>query len=143
MATADVLDTATPNDPDLPLAAAMIEVLLAEHAQVVATVRKALENDPSKDDRRALQGRLIALKNREDALVAALVALDTPGRDIPAPSDEMVQNLADLAGQVEAATNKRLAASAAIRLATQFVTLATDVLTALDVSAAPSAATTG
>ena len=133
MATADVLDTASPNDPDLPLAAAMIEVLLAHHAQVVAIVQKASENNPSRDDRRELQGQLIALRDQEDVLVNALVALDNPGRDIPSPSLPTVQRVANLSGQVEAATTRRLAASAAIGLASQFVTLAVDVITELNV----------
>ncbi|HZN26531.1 MAG TPA: hypothetical protein VFB75_20045 [Burkholderiales bacterium] len=139
MATADVLEAAHPKDPELPLAAAMVEVLLAEHAQVVATVNKALENNPSADDRRALQGKLIALKNREDALVNALIQLDAAGRDIPTPSDEMVQELAKLAEDVERATNQRLAAAEALGLATQFVTLASDVLTAFKIPDGPRA----
>lgn len=131
MATADILETAAPDDPDLPLAAAMVEVLLANHAQVVAIVNRARENNPDKDDRRALQGRLIALRNKEDALLAALVALDAPGRDIPAPPDHLVNEIAQLSGAVEAHTNAAIAASAALGLASQFVTLATDLLTTL------------
>ena len=139
MATADVLEAAGPKDPDLPLAAAMVEVLLAEHAQVVAAVSKALENNPSTEDRRALQGRLIALRNKEDALLNALIQLDAARREIPTPSDEMVQELAKLAGDVERATNQRLAAAEALGLATHFVTLASDVLTAFKIPDGPRA----
>jgi hypothetical protein len=132
MPTADILENAAPDDPDLPLAKAMIKVLLADHMQVVAKVKKALAN-PSPDDRRALQGRLIALRNREDSLTAALIALADEGRSIPTPPQDLVDSLAALSGKVEAATNANLTASKTLDLATQFVSLATEVMTTLKV----------
>lgn len=133
MSTADVLATATPHDPDLPLAAAMIEVLLADNVQLTALVDKALNGNPSKDDRRALLRRKTQLKNKESALQSALTALAFPGREIPTPSDDIVTTLAEMSGEVEEATNKGLAASRTIVLATKFVTLAADVLLELRV----------
>ena len=94
----------------------------------IGLVRKALNHNPSDDERRDLEQLQLRLEAERAVLQAEYDAALDGGTAVQAPSTEQVNKVATLSGQVATATKQANLASDAIALGGKIFDLATEIV---------------
>ena len=116
------------DDRPNPLVTLEKALTLVEKAIVMA--EQALEMNPTKEEERDLNETLNKLQRKRAEISAELDALTVGNRQVIGPSKEQVAEISSLTGEVEKLTNQAIAASAAVKLTSRVLALATEVASA-------------
>jgi hypothetical protein len=111
--------------PETPLVG--LEEALSLVFDAIALAQKGLENNPSKEEERALNAALIDLDLRRATIEAKLDALIAHTTPVVGPTPAQVAQVAALSAEVETLTSAAVTASAAVVLTTRVLALATEV----------------
>jgi hypothetical protein len=104
------------------------EDALALVFDAIATNRKGLRANPSKDEKRKLNKQLARLEAERADLEAMLDAIiDGETIDVAPPTQAQVDEIASLTGQVEGWTRDNRTAAGAITVATNVLALAVEI----------------
>ena len=109
-------------------------VALAEALSLVfdaiAVAEKGLEKNPSKEEERKLNQTLVDLDLKRAKIQAKLDAQVNRTAPLAGPTAAQVAEVATLTGEVQRLTGRALTASAAVRVTTRVLALATEVASA-------------
>ncbi len=116
------------DDRPNPLVTLEKALTLVENTIVMA--EQALEMNPTKEEERDLNETLNKLQRKRAEISAELDALTVGNRQVIGPSKEQVAEISSLTGEVEKLTNQSIAGSAAVKLTSRVLALATEVASA-------------
>lgn len=107
------------NDPVINL-----ELALALVFDAIAIAQKGLRANPSKEEGRKLHKTIARLEIERTDLEEMIDALDNSPDDVPPPSQEDVDRIAELTGRVEQQTRQNLTAAGAVEITSNVLDLA-------------------
>ena len=98
--------------------------------KAIAAAEKGLLSNPSTEEQRDLNATITELKSKKTAIRAQIDALNAGSSTIAGPTPAQVAEISRLTGEVERLTNQAIAASAAVKLTSRVLSLATEVVAA-------------
>jgi len=96
----------------------------------IAVAQKGLLKNPTKEEGRELNERLVDLELKRAQIRAKLDALIAGSRRVSGPTADQVKEISTLTGQVEALKNESITASGAVALTARVLDVATRVASA-------------
>jgi hypothetical protein len=88
---------------------------------------QGLRRNPSPEAQRQLDTTILELAEKSSLIEAKMIAVRRGDSGIPMPSDEHVETIAQLTGDVEAMTTDNVTASGALALAGKVLVVATEI----------------
>jgi hypothetical protein len=102
----------------------VLESALALVFDAIAIAQKGCRANPTKDEERKLNKTLARLEVERADLEGMIDALENEPADVPPPTQEHVERIADLTGRVERQTRASLTAAGALAIASDVLDLA-------------------